>query len=111
MARLVDGGLEVGSTGSNNNDDNGCVELEADVGPPAAVVAVFPLPAKDIWPISNIHRRNDSLKHIAPLLLHVLVSTIPLDNVSIVMTGFGEPSDVVTPSVTELDICSLTDVV
>ena len=49
VARLVDGGLEVGSTGSNN-DDNGCVELEADIVPPVAVVVVPPLPVKDTWP-------------------------------------------------------------
>ena len=106
MARLVDGRLEVGSTGSNN-DDNGCVKLEADVAP-VAVVAVFPLPDKDTWPINNIHRRNDSLKCIAPLLLHVALHqyTIPPDDVPTVMTGFGEPS-----LLTELNICSLTDVV
>ena len=99
MARLVDGGLEVGSTGSNN-DDNGCVKLEADVAL-VAVVAVFPLPVKDTWPINNIHRRNDSLMHVA---LHQY--TIPPDDVPTVMTGFGEPS-----LLTELNICSLTDVV
>ena len=49
MARLVDGRLEVGSTGSNN-DDNCCVELEADVVPPVAVVVVPPLPVKDAGP-------------------------------------------------------------
>ena len=50
MVHLIDGTLEVGSTGSNNNDSNSCVELEADVAPPVAVVAVSPLPDKDAWP-------------------------------------------------------------
>ena len=36
------------STGSNN-DDNDCVELEADVSS-VAVVVVPPLPVKDTWP-------------------------------------------------------------
>ena len=50
MVHLIDGRLEVGSTGSNNSDSNGCVELEADVAPPVAVVVVPPLPVKDAWP-------------------------------------------------------------
>ena len=49
VALLIDGGLEVGSTDSSN-DDNGCVELEADVATPVAVVVVPPLPVKDAWP-------------------------------------------------------------
>ena len=118
VAALLEGG-EAGS-----EDGELCTEEPASlfscppvvgtiaVALPVTVVVLSPLLVKGAWPNNNKRKEyhRNTLHHFTAHAMRICGSSIPPDDVLVVMAEVGKPSDVVASSAGELDICSLMDI-
>ena len=79
---------------------------------PVTVLVLSSLLVKGAWPNNNKRKEyhRNTLHHFTARDMRICSSSIPPDDVPVEMAEVGKPSDVVAPSVNELDISSLMDI-